>query len=101
MPTPFDEDSFYFHCTILDSLSKCQAIQLKNGVEIETEISRQKNLKWLKDFKQFLILSHWGNAKQNDSEILYYSIQNSKIKYTNDLFCWRGCRMKETHLHCW
>ena len=49
------------------------------------------------------ILSHQGNANQNNPEIPSHTSQNgmAKIKNSGDSRCLQGCGERGTLLHCW
>ena len=52
--------------------------------------------------KLFNILSHQGNANQNNWDIIFQPVRMTKIKNTNDSLYWRGCEVKGTLFHgCW
>jgi len=49
----------------------------------------------------FKILSHQGNANQNNPEIHLTPIRIAKIKNSGNSRCWQECGEKGTFLHCW
>lgn len=55
--------------------------------------------KFLKEM--FNILSHQGNANQNDFEIYLTPVRMAKINQTSDSSCWRNCGMRGTLLQHW
>ena len=51
--------------------------------------------------EMFNILSHQGNANQDDPEILPHTSQNGKINNSCDSRCWWTRWERGTLLHCW
>jgi hypothetical protein len=52
---------------------------IKNGVQNQMKTSHLRNSEWLRRIsKTFYILSHQGNANQNDAEILLHNNQNGE-----------------------
>ena len=51
--------------------------------------------------EMFDILSHQGNANENNSEFHFIPIRMAKIKDTSNSSCWQGCEGRETLLHRW
>jgi hypothetical protein len=49
----------------------------------------------------FNILSHQGNANQNNPKIHLIPVRMAKIKNSGDSRCWQVCRERGTLLHCW
>ena len=48
------------------------------------------------------ILSHQGNANQNNPEIPPHTpVRLAKIQISDDSRCWRSCGERGTLLHCW
>jgi hypothetical protein len=50
---------------------------------------------------KFDILSHQGNANQDDPEIPSHTSQKKKDQNSGDSRCWQGCAIRGTFLHCW
>jgi hypothetical protein len=49
----------------------------------------------------FNILSHQGNANQNNHKIYLIPVRMAKIKNSGDCRHWQGCGERGTLLHCW
>jgi hypothetical protein len=68
---------------------------------------KEKILNWwnsngLKAPKEMLnILSHQGNANQNNHEFPLIPVRMPKIKNSGDSKCWWGYEERGTLLHCW
>jgi hypothetical protein len=51
--------------------------------------------------EMFNILSHQGNANQNNSGFHLTPVRMAEIKASGDSRCWQGCGEKGKILHCW
>ena len=49
----------------------------------------------------FSILSHQGNANQNNLRFHLTPVRMAKIKNSEENRCWWGCGERGTLLHCW
>jgi hypothetical protein len=49
----------------------------------------------------FNILSHQGNANENNPRFCLTAVRMAKIRNSCYSRCWHGCRERRTILHCW